>query len=309
MNIFFNENLKLYSDKVTYIFFGLLIIFVIILGVILNYGSTFEEQNVNWKQDLTDYNLNLKSQLKQNFITKDTYEKETKLIDYRIKNNIAPSSNSDVWSFVKDVSGKLSIVTIFSIIVAANIINREFKYGTIKNLLTSPISKKQIFLTKYLTVLLFAITMYILMFLISYIVGGILFGFTSDIPKFLFIKDMKVQENSMIYVAFVHYFVNLISLIVMTTISFMCAIIFKNGGLAISVTTVLLLTGTLIETFTNGIPLARINLFSNLYMDKIYFGELTPIPSMSWALTIILAYFVVFIVLSWIFFTRRTKEI
>ncbi|QZY88643.1 ABC transporter permease [Exiguobacterium acetylicum] len=309
MNIFINENIKLYSDKITYAFFGLIVIFVIFLGMILNYGSTFEEKNLNWKQDLTEYNQNLKEQLNQNVITKETYDKEVKLNNYRIKNDIAPGYNSDLWSFVKDISGKLSIVTIFSIIIAANIVNKEFKYGTIKNLLTSPISKKHIFLAKYLTVLLFALIMYMFMFLISYIVGGMIFGFTSDVPRFLYIKDMKVQEQSMIFVTMVHYGINLISLIVMTTISFMFSIVLKNSGFAISVTTVLLLTGTLIEKFTSGLPLAKMNLFANLYMDKIYFGESSTIPSLSWAFIIILLYFSMFVTLSWITFTKRMKEI
>src|SRR5699024_3977807 len=84
--------------------------------------------------------------------------------------------------FMQTNIGTLSIISLFTIIIAAGVVAHEFRWGTIKLLLIRPISRSAILLSKYISVLLFALFTLIFGAVMFLIVGGIFFGFSSFDP-------------------------------------------------------------------------------------------------------------------------------
>ncbi len=130
------------------------------------------------RQYLVEENKALKSQLESSpmEIEQDYYKKQIAINEYRIEHDIPFREKYNGWSFVKDSSELILLAGLFTIIVSAGIVASEFNWGTIKLLLIRPINRSKILLSKYLTVLLFALLLLVSLFVYSAILGTILFG-------------------------------------------------------------------------------------------------------------------------------------
>src|SRR5690625_1505731 len=98
----------------------------------------------------------------------DQYE----INSFYLKEDIKPVPFG-AWQFAYGTDVLLSLISLFTIIVAANIISSEHRWGTIKLLLIRPISRTTILLSKYVSVLIFAVFtdlfLFIFFFLTFYI--------------------------------------------------------------------------------------------------------------------------------------------
>ncbi|WP_249661959.1 ABC transporter permease, partial [Lysinibacillus fusiformis] len=70
----------------------------------------------------------------------------------------------------------LTLVTLFTVITAASIVSSEFSTGTIKMLLTRPMSRAKVFTSKLLSTFLFGLFLYAVNVVVSALVGVRLFG-------------------------------------------------------------------------------------------------------------------------------------
>src|SRR5699024_5919777 len=84
----------------------------------------------------------------------------------------------------------LSIVSLLAIIVAAGIVAHEFRWGTIKLLLIRPISRTKILLSKYVSVILFALITSIFVLIFAWLVGLVFFGFGELNPQMTVYTNM-----------------------------------------------------------------------------------------------------------------------
>ena len=66
-------------------------------------------------------------------------------------------------------SGLIILVTLFTVIIAGDMVAGEFTRGTIKLLLIRPASRSKILLSKYVTTLLFAATLLVILFITALI--------------------------------------------------------------------------------------------------------------------------------------------
>lgn len=310
INLIRNENMKLYSQRSTQVMLLLLIIYVIISGIIVKIGSEQNTPNPDWKKDLTNYNQFLRDEIEKKPDLKESYTKEITLNIYRINHNYAPKSDDNIWDFVKDISGHITIASILTIIVAASIITNEYKWGTIKNLLIRPYSRTQILLSKYISILLFAILLYVMLFIISWFVGGILFGFQGLNQPFLLYDYGKIKEINMIVYVLIQYGLDGVSLVMMTTLAFMISSLFKNSNIAVGLSIFLLFAGNAISNFFGQSTITKYLLFTNLDLEGYFFGD-PPISgaTLQGSVVIILTYYLVFITLTWINFVKRDIEV
>jgi ABC-2 type transport system permease protein len=265
--------------------------------------------NDNWQEALQQENDTL---TKEN---EDADEDDAFIIDmnndtiaennYHLENDIAPVKYG-AWQYTIDNSGLLSIVSLLSIIVAAGIVANEFRWGSIKLLLIRPISRTKILISKYIAVLLFALFTLVFMLVVNWITGALFFGVEGMNPDIVLNKSDGFQAVSVVSEVVSGYGYGLVNLVMMTTFAFMISAVFRNSALAIGTAIFLMFAGnTIVAAFAER-PFAKYILFANTNLKQYADGDVwIKGMTLGFSITVLIVYYIVFVALAWIFFTKR----
>ncbi|WP_079525384.1 ABC transporter permease [Halobacillus hunanensis] len=304
-----NEQMKTYSQIATWVMYIVLAVFIIGFGVFMKVDQTIMDDGQttdgNWKQELQAENEQLRQQAKEQEFVASMNEKQIAMNEYRIENSVEPGGY-DVWNFVQDNRTNISIISLLTIIVAAGMIANEFKWGSIKLLLIRPISRTKILASKYVSVLVFAMTMLLFLYVLSFLTGSVLFGFENFMEPYLYWKGEDIQQAPIFQFTLAQYLLSSVNLVMMATFAFMISAIFRNSSLAIGVAIFLMMAGNSIVGFFSDKEWAKFILFANTNLNQFFTG--TPIISdltLSFSVSVLMVYLVLFLGLSWFFFSKR----
>ncbi|MCC3356602.1 ABC transporter permease [Bacillus sp. REN16] len=303
-----NENMKIYRRVSTWIMLVLLIVAALIVGIVTNITAS-DSVDENWKQNLQQYNETLKADIANESypkITRDTFEKELAINEYRLEHDIAPTADRSIWTYMGYTAEIVSVITLFTIVVGASSVASEFTWGTIKLLLIRPVSRSKILLSKYLATILFALFSLVLLFVVSLIVGSIFFGTGNSIPHLVY-KDGAVHEVHMVSHILGIFGLKSINLIMMSTFAFMISTIFRNSGLAIGLAIFLMFAGVNATLLLAAkFDWAKYILFANTDLSQYLTGYvLVEGMTMTFSIVMLIIYFVIFNALTWFVFTKR----
>ncbi|WP_226035088.1 ABC transporter permease [Aquibacillus saliphilus] len=308
-----NEWIKIFRKISTSAMIGMLLLSVIGIGALFKYQEETNpmQDNPNWEQDIeaqiTSDQENLTSIGGNNTQLKMHYERQIALNQYRLQHDIAPESEQHIWSFVGDAQPLISLAGLFTIIVAAGIVASEFSSGTIKLLLIRPINRMKILLSKYLTVLLFGVSMLAIIYLFSSIVGLILFGLPSSDVSHLAYSNGEVVERNVAINLVGEYFLSSIDLLMIATMAFMISSVFRNSSFAVGISLFLLfMGGTATMLLASRFEWAKYILFANTDLS-VYFDGVPPIDGMtlSFSIFMLLVYFFIFHLFAFGVFAKR----
>jgi ABC-2 type transport system permease protein len=310
-NLIKNEWMKIFRRPGTYVMVAILVISIAIVGFVVKYQQNGMDvsDDSKWEQVLQEENNALKQQMDQSRtkLEKQYFTKEIAINDYRIKHHISPREKYSVWSFVKDSSQLIVLAGLFIIIVAAGIVASEFNWGTIKLLLIRPINRTRILLSKYLTVLLYAIFMLAILFVFLTVLGAILFGMPDEAVSYLNYNNGQVTEQNIVVHLLIYYSLSSIDMIMLVTMAFMISSVFRNSSLAIGLSLFLLFTGGQFTTLlAMKFTWAKYILFANT--DLMQYVEGSPLVegmTLSFSVLMLLAYFALFQFLAFFVFKKR----
>ncbi|MFD2923336.1 ABC transporter permease [Halobacillus naozhouensis] len=304
-----NEQMKTYSQIATWVMYIVLAIFIIGFGVVMKVDQTMTDDQQasgdNWKQELKAENEQLQKEAAEQEFVAPINEKQITMNEYRIENNVEPDGY-DVWNFVQDNRANISIISLLTIIIAAGMIANEFKWGSIKLLLIRPISRTKILASKYVSVLVFAMTMLLFLYVLSFLTGSVLFGFENFMEPYLYWKGEEIQQAAIFQFTLSQYLLSSVNLIMMATFAFMISAIFRNSSLAIGIAIFLMMSGNAIVGFFSSKEWAKFILFANTNLNQFFTG--TPVISdltLTFSVSILVVYLVLFLGLSWFFFSKR----
>ncbi|MFD0048058.1 ABC transporter permease [Actinomycetes bacterium NPDC127524] len=308
MGLIINEWVKIFKRKATIIMLGLLVLLVLGGAITLNiFNKDDAKPNSNWKTELKAENKQTEEDMKnvpgdsaKNYMKKSIAEN-----DYRIEHNL-PKDQYTVWSFMEDMQGVISLVALFTIIIAAGIVANEFSWGTIKLLMIRPISRVKILMSKYAAVIVYALLNLVVLFVLSLIFGAIFFGF-GDTSPYLAYTDGHIVERNQVMHLIGAYGISSISMLMYTTMAFMISAAFRNSSLAIGVSIFLLLSGA---SITNLLAMkfdwAKYLLFANVDLTPYFDGNaLIDGMTLSFSLVMLLIYFIIFHVVAFLTFVKR----
>ncbi|MBD2847137.1 DUF2705 family protein [Paenibacillus sp. IB182496] len=202
--------------------------------------------------------------------------------------------------FQVNTSMSVVLVTVFAVVLSAESVAGEFSSGTIKLLLIRPWSRSKLLLSKYIALLLFALLFMVGMLAWNLGLNALLFGYDGS--------------NEMGSLSALNYFLQtylfeFITLVVIVTISFLISTVFRSGGLAIGLSIFLLLIGSAISGMLSLLDYAWVKylLFVNLDLTTYIGGGSSMIEgtSLGFSLAVLAAYYVVFVVITWIVFSKR----
>lgn len=291
-----------------------IILAVLVIGgavIISVYGEDLSKPTGdNWREELQAENESL---LKENeevgedegfiiTINNDTIAEN----NYYLEHDIKPVSYG-AWTYVHENQGLLSLVSLLTIIVAAGIVANEFRWGTIKLLLIRPISRSKILLSKYISVLIFAFVTSIFLYVFSFMIGAIFFGIEGANPHILLSTEPGFEYVSIIGDILSTYGYKVINLVMMATFAFMISTVFRNSSLAIGLAIFLMMAGTQIVFIFAERSWAKYILFANTDLTQYKAGNTPMLEGMTlgFSVSVLVVYYAIFIVLSWIVFTKR----
>lgn len=307
LNLIQNEQMKIYRRLRTWIL-GLLLIVIVVLAALVSHPGA-DVGNDQWKVRATENIEHNKKELENVDLPKkfkEDAQEEIALQQYMLDHNIPPEDNT-LWGGALRASGMIILVTLFTVIIAGDMVAGEFTWGTIKLLLIRPASRAKILLSKYITTLLFAATLLVLMFITALIVNGFLYGFQSlGLPHLTIDAKGQVHEGSMLLFTLSTYGLKLIELVMIVTLAFMISTVFRSSSLAIGLSIFIMFAGQVIAMLLLRYSWGKYFLFANTDLTPYLQGQpLAEGMTLGFSIVVLIVYFLVFNLLSWEIFRRR----
>ncbi|CAM3624224.1 ABC transporter permease [Marinicrinis lubricantis] len=237
---------------------------------------------------------------------KQEIQEEVEIAKYQLEHGIAPIDDT-LWGGVRNMSALISLITIFTVIIAADAVAAEFTWGTIKLLLIRPVNRTKILLSKFFSSFLFALMMLVFLFVISFIVNGFLYGFGGADTNIVTMNTSgTIEEGSVIAYVLKYYAYSLGSLVMIVTLSFLISSVFRSSSLAIGISMFIYFAGTSIAVFLSRYEWSKFFLFSNMDLTQYLYGEpLVEGMTLGFSLLVLLGYFILFNAISWYVFKKR----
>lgn len=322
INLIQNELLKLVRKK------RLLVVIIIMAFLVsmFTYAQYREKERVIERLGTTDWRTTLQQEIvdMQNRVGGSQISEEWKkqlqinisqkqyYLDHNI-NPAEPGAPTFVREFVKHSIQML--LPLMIMIVAADIVSSEHSSGTIKLLLTRPIKRWKILLSKYIT-LVFSVSILIFAFgWLSYLISGIVFGFSGWSAPVL--TGFSV-EGGVLSTANVHlipqwqYLWMLMGLawfvsLTVGTLSFMLSTIMKSTAAGMGVMLACLIAGAILSGMVSSWESAKYLFMVNLSLSDYLSGGAPPIEGMTlgFSLSVLAIWGFLALFVSFLYFTRK----
>ncbi|MGD6833651.1 ABC transporter permease [Sutcliffiella halmapala] len=282
------------------------VVFTIMMGSMMDDPNQGGGQHLGWKEQLQQDNENYKMTMESEPDRDYGYlERRYAINEYRIQNDLEPTTENSVWTYINDNLGLTSIITLFVVIIAGGTIASEFTWGTIKLLMIRPIKRSRILIAKYLSVLVFMVIFFFIFFVTSFIAGAIAFGMKSA-PELLYVSGDVFELHPFFYIM-VKLLLSSLGVIMFATIAFMISSVFRNNSLAIGISLFLLFTGAQITQLVGmKFEWAKYSPFANTNFNALIDGMPIVAGTTFWfSVVMYLMYFVLLHVVSFFTFVKR----
>lgn len=217
------------------------------------------------------------------------------------------SFDTDLWSSVYKGSSILTFVCIMMIVVAGGIIASEFSQGTIKFLLINPVSRSKIFFSKYIMLLSLTIFMSVGLLFANMVLAPIT-GAGGFNAVYLTYEGGKIISCSVFPIIFTQYAFLVLENIVIMTLSFMISSLLRSSSVAIGVSLGVLFLGNTVTVLLAafGQDWGRFLIFANTNLSTIIQKQsMFPHHSLGFAIAVIAAHMIIFLLSAYDGFTRR----
>jgi ABC-2 type transport system permease protein len=189
-------------------------------------------------------------------------------------------------------NGLGQLVAFLIIIGTAGVVSKEYSLGTIKLLLIRAQSRSKILLSKYITVLLYAISLMVFTLLVSVVTGSIAFetgaqgtGWNEVIQSFLY---------TLAYAG------------IYATITFMIGVLTRSTGITVGATMSMIMLESLIVFVLAKYSFTKYLIFANADLSQYAEGG-SPLTgmTMTFSLIVIAVYIALFLIASFVTFKKR----
>lgn len=266
------------------------------------------EQAMTWQEeaelDIASITQMLETEQDLSKIERADFEERVQMLQYRLDKDVEPLGQFSRESIIIDSSGVASIVLLLTVIVAAGIVASEFSQGTIKMLLTRPVKRWKILLSKFITVNIFGIFFLMIGYVVMVAVAFILFD-SSD-GTALVVAGGKVVEASIWGKSLYMLLLASASIFVTATFAFMIGSVFRSSSLAIGLSLFIYFTGSTVTMLLARFDVAKYLVFTHMDLTQYETGYyMIPDMSMPFSLTVLAIYVIIFLVTSFITFVKR----
>ncbi|AIQ50916.1 ABC transporter permease [Paenibacillus sp. FSL R7-0331] len=215
------------------------------------------------------------------------------------------TSSSDpvgVWdNFQLTVTISFFLNTIFTVVIASDAVAGEFSWGTIKLLLIRPWSRSKILLSKYISMILFSLLSTAVLIAFGYASSLIFSG--QDTPDVTNLMSWSPAAYS-----FMDLFCRYIELFLTAALAFMVSSVFRASGLAIGLSLFIMFTKNIfVQIFSpERFEWAQYLIFTHMDLRVYLLSDTGPGGvSLYFSAAVLAAYYVLFLAVSWLVFSKR----
>ncbi|RFU65346.1 ABC transporter permease [Peribacillus glennii] len=321
-NLIQNEMMKLLARK-RLLVIGIIIAVLVLLFTYAQYKQVEEQREklgtTDWRAALQQQIIDIQNRLGSSRMSDDwreqlqiTLKQQQYYLDHNI-NPTEPGAPSFMRMFVENSSDLF--IPLLVMIIASDLVSSEHSLGSIKLLLTRPVKRWKILLSKYITLLL-AISMIIAMVgLLSYILSGIVFGYKGmnapiitgftisegnlDTSEVRLVEQWKFLLMDFGLVCFVA--------VVVGTLAFMLSVLIRSTAAGMGVMLAALISGAILSNMVSSWESAKYLFMVNLKLTNYLNGVAPPIEGMTLfsSLSVLLFWWAAALVVSFVIFTKE----
>ncbi|MFC3884848.1 ABC transporter permease subunit [Bacillus songklensis] len=320
INLLHNEMIKLIAKKRI----AVVTMIMAVLIAMFTYAQYKESERIKEKLGTTDWRTSLQQQIvdTQNRLNSSQISEEwRKQLQIRVTqqqyyldhdiNPAEPGAPTFVREFVENSIQLL--LPLMIMVVAADLVSSEYSIGTVKLLLTRPVKRWKILLSKYMT-LIFSVSLIMLLFgVLSYLISGLVFGYkgwTAPVLTGFTVEGGELNTSAVHLIPQWQYllmesglawFVSLVA----GTFSFMLSVLIRSTAAGMGVMLACLISGTILSSMVSSWKSAKYLFMVNLDLTGYLRGIAPPIEGMSlgfslivlsiWGATALAVSFIVFI--------------
>ncbi|GAA0409952.1 ABC transporter permease [Paenibacillus motobuensis] len=189
-------------------------------------------------------------------------------------------------------SGFGTLLLFLVVVGTAGVVSKEYGQGTIKLLLIRAQSRGKILLSKYISIVLYILSLMLTMFVISFITGTIAFG--AGAPSVSWNDIAQTALYTLVYT------------VIYATITFMLGVLTRSTGITVGLTMFLMMLEGLIVGILAKYSFTKYLIFANTDLSKYVDGG-SPLPgmTMSFSVIVIAVYMALFLMVSFVTFKKR----
>lgn len=322
INLVYNEMVKLAGKKKLLIVMGIIAILISLFTYAqykqaqenlkrfgqVDWRTALEQRIAGWENRVNSSRTSeeMRQEL-QNRIAQQRY-----YLEYDV-NPAEPGAPTFVREFIK--SGTSLLLPLMMMVIASDLVSSEFGNGTVKLLLTRPVRRWRILLSKYVTLVL-AVSIIITAFgLLSTLIAGAVFGFqgwTAPVLTGFAVQDGQLDASGLQLIPQWRYILMEFGLawfvsIVVATLSFMLSVLVRSTAAGMGIMLACLIAGMILRTMVASWETAKYLFMVNLELIGYLENADPPIEGMSlgFSLAVLLAWGAAGLAVSFAAFTRR----
>jgi ABC-2 type transport system permease protein len=320
IRLVYNELLKMVKKKRLLV----VLLIVAILIPIFTYAQYRTVQNTVEQLGTDDWRAVLQQQIidSQNRLSSSRLpEQWRELIKLNIQqqqyyldhdiNPTAPGAPTFVRQFIQEsVSLFLPLLVV---VIASDIVSSEHASGTIKMLLTRPVRRWRILLSKYLALLLVVSLVLVATAVLSYLISGVIFGYSGwNLPVLTGFQDQngelitdQVRLIPQWQAILMGYGLGWFACVAVATIAFMVSVLVRSTAASMGIMMAALIAGSLLTQLAPTWTTLKYFAFTNLRLTDYLSGNPTMIEGMTlpfslmvlgtWSIVSLIVAFTVFI--------------
>ncbi|MDR6549568.1 ABC transporter permease [Paenibacillus qinlingensis] len=241
---------------------------------------------------------------------------QIQIANYYLEQDVNPSSPNAVTftrEFVKNAVGLF--IPLIIMVISADIVSSEHSTGTIKLLLTRPVRRWKILLSKLITVVFFTSLTVLSTGLICYLISGIVFGYNGwTMPIFTGIQltgaDVdfsRVRAVDQWFFLLMEFGLVWFTAIVVAIMSLMLSVLIRSTAAGMGVMLAVLISGTILSNMVSSWETAKYLFMVNLDLTKYLTGGIPPIQGMDlgFSLSVLSVWTVLALIVSFTVFSRK----
>lgn len=213
------------------------------------------------------------------------------------------------WTVFLTSTSLVTVVALLAIVIAGGIVSSEFSQGTVKFLLINPVKRWKILMSKYFTVITVGYIMLCILFVVMIPITGLMLGFDGFSTPYIYVSGGEVKEMPTLLYAAEQYLMKSVEMVVMSTLAFAISSLVRSTALAIGVSVFTMCIGSTVTRLLGqlGQDWARFLVFANTDLASISKGgSIFAQHSLTFAVGVLIAHMVVFLLTAWDGFTKRS---
>lgn len=287
------------------------------------YKQALEQQEklgtTDWRIAVQAQIVDISNRLSSNRMTDDVRERLTLLLNqqqYYLDHDINPAEPGAATftrMFIENAGPMF--IPLLVMVIASDLVSSEHSLGSIKLLLTRPVKRWKILLSKYIT-LVFSISLILaIVSLLSFLISGLVFGYhglNAPIMTGFMVEGGSLDTSSVRTISqwkfiFMDFGLVWFVAVVVGTLSFMLSVLVRSTAAGMGIMLAALIAGSILSNMVSSWESAKYLFMVNLNLTGYLAGTAPPVEGMTLMFSVIVltVWWLAALFISFIVFTRK----